>query len=606
VTRLAERSDLKPPEAARLLSYQTFLYGLAALDADSAPRRAMRMRQALGAFAAWWAEYRDESPSQDALQMFCRILRTAARNAVFRAAAMEFFPCLGLDSVSEGETSGPDGPKAGPAQEQTKEAEGHASETPRGNRVRYLGPDRTTRGDWCMFYGSAGWVLAAMGQISDWRSGRRQVAYQLTIPAERDKPRLWLNPAHRAVADPRALIMNGRYEKLLAFVSHPSLDDVTGPLLPGERVRRPAWWDDHGEQHAFDERGPDLDVHVRIPEGLHRLAFYVVDFDWQGTWHPRQQALLVFDGRGRLLNGVWTGKFGGGVYERFAVRGPLDLTVRFFKNRSACVAVSGIFLDRIPALPRFADLQSVVPRSRRDVIPDWAAAWDRLAAEAVPGDDERSPDVAGFWQFSRAAQHILRVLEGNVDSDARARLAYLMLAAARGEWRKSEGFLLRGLRREREVRAVGALLRALLQQPAIPAKWKYLTAARYLELVEKAPAARVQRDLRRAMVISTDSVLYPLRHWLFAEWRRRSFPVSRYLGSIEREIDACLGLRPRPAPTPAARVRRGRLRTQRRSGAGSTDPAPAMQKSRGAAAVVPTSMSEPAGRKEERRHESKK
>lgn len=80
------------------------------------------------------------------------------------------------------------------------------------------------------------------------------------------------------------------------------------------------------------------------------LSFYCLDFDWYRTRHPRQQSVLIVDEEHRVLNAAWTGTFGDGVYERFAVTGPLRLTARFFKHRSACVAVSALFLDPPAAL----------------------------------------------------------------------------------------------------------------------------------------------------------------------------------------------------------------------------------------------------------------
>lgn len=236
------------------------------------------------------------------------------------------------------------------AESDPRVAKAIADELPSFNaRVRYLGQDRETRGDWPMLYGGEGYALAAMGQTVSWFEGLG-MRCRVSIPGGRDVPRCWLDPAGRDVADPRALLVPGRWRTELAKAGPPPAEQPPlFPLLPGVPVRRAAWWDDHGEESAFDERGPDLLVHLDIPEGEHRIAFYCLDFDWYATRHPRQQSVLITGPAGELLNAAWTGKFGEGVYERFAVTGPIRLTARVSKHRGACVALSGVFFDAGPS-----------------------------------------------------------------------------------------------------------------------------------------------------------------------------------------------------------------------------------------------------------------
>ncbi len=559
------KTKLSPTEDAAFQSKQVWLYWL---EARSDPKvRSMRIPQALATFQNLIAEHWDETVSQDAMQVFCATLRQAESDRELRKIVVEFFPKLNLEStgfpggrrslgaVRSGSASG--GPRVAvgatsvAADIKRKAAQPSrlpftggtpAPLSPGPGPVLYLGPDRATRGDWPMYYGSDSWVLAAMGQITDWFGGPLQVRRQLYIPGDKDKPREWLNPSARAIDDIRALLMPGRYDRALAKAPVPTLEHMTGPILPGVPVRRAAWWDDHGEQHAFDEQGPDLCVRIAIPKGDHLLSFYVLDHDWQGTWHPRQQSMTLFNADGDLLSAVWTGKFGRGVYERFLVQGPLDLTVRFFKHRSACVAVSAFFLDRIRPLPRFADLQSVVPRSKRAVIPGWAKTWDRLAALSEAALEGKDGDADEFCPWSDAARGIAGFLGRTADADARARLALVLLESVRGEWDAARTVLARGLRNETEVRAVGAFLSELLHRRG-PLRWSYLTACRYIELADKAPAARVRHDLERAIRACNTPPLYPIRHWLFQEWRKKGFPTGRLLAEAQRVADKSLGLR---------------------------------------------------------------
>jgi len=113
--------------------------------------------------------------------------------------------------------------------------------------------------------------------------------------------------------------------------------------------RRYACWDDHGEVHPFDERGPDLFVDLNIPKGDFVLSFYLLDYDWYNGEHPRILSILLLDrDSGTPLALAPTGRFGEGVYQRFYVKGPRKLTARINKHRSPCAVVSGIFLGRVP------------------------------------------------------------------------------------------------------------------------------------------------------------------------------------------------------------------------------------------------------------------
>jgi hypothetical protein len=99
--------------------------------------------------------------------------------------------------------------------------------------------------------------------------------------------------------------------------------------------------------------------------------------------------VLIVDEEHRVLNAAWTGTFGDGVYERFAVTGPLRLTARFFKHRSACVAVSAAFLDPLP--DRQKELTMTLTRSNFTKGATLAAVF--LIAFGTRGDDFSITDV---------------------------------------------------------------------------------------------------------------------------------------------------------------------------------------------------------------------
>jgi len=298
---------------ARALSASIYLDYLRSRTASAGFLRTFDRRKSFSARAiktleTLLKEYPRETVSQSAMQAICALFREAEDGSALARAIRKLFP---------------------------------------GSRdVRHLAPDHATRGDWPLAYGAEGYALAAMGRKISWYGGSG-TSCQLAIPGERDVPRNWLSSTSTTIEDPRALLMPGLWAPRLAALSPPPPEYFEKPILPGAKIRRASWWDDHGEQHAFDELGPDMLVSIRIPEGPHRLSFYCLDHDWHATLHPRQQSILLLGEKGELLDVAWIGMFGQGVYERFELSGPRTVTARFLKHRSACVAISGVFLDPV-------------------------------------------------------------------------------------------------------------------------------------------------------------------------------------------------------------------------------------------------------------------
>ena len=189
----------------------------------------------------------------------------------------------------------------------------------------YAGRDTELQGDWDFRYGLEEAVLCAMGAPFDFVHGTGPgLSYDFEVASDEEVARAWLGA--RTTSDPRALYC---------------------PLTDG---RRYASWDDRGEARPFDDRGPDMLVSVGVPAGPHLLSLYLVDWDWHEGPHPRMQTVTVLDEDKAPLAVVGTGKFGGGQYERFLVRGPVNLTLRITKHRSPCAVLSGLFLDEIAPL----------------------------------------------------------------------------------------------------------------------------------------------------------------------------------------------------------------------------------------------------------------
>ncbi len=109
--------------------------------------------------------------------------------------------------------------------------------------------------------------------------------------------------------------------------------------------------------------GPDLWVHVTVPDGIHRLSVYFDNFDvhngpmnnrGSGNKYRDYDLQLVADDPNPAkvqaatpLAQARVNDFWGGVYKQFLVCGPGKFVVKIGRNRSFGTKVQGIFLDRV-------------------------------------------------------------------------------------------------------------------------------------------------------------------------------------------------------------------------------------------------------------------
>ncbi|MBQ9367724.1 MAG: hypothetical protein IJT83_08080 [Victivallales bacterium] len=289
-----------------------------------------------------------EAPRQSAMQAFCRILRMAEGDKKTMKLVQRHFPRF-------------------------------------GTICKVLPPDRKTQGDWPMAYGNRQYILAALGKIADWRDSQLPtIPFNLKTGDATDPARYW-QPANARFTDaPNALVMPASQVPLLwrdcrnakAFVD-------TGRLFPQQKIRRAGWWDDHGEMHPFDDEGPNLHISSEstIDAGS-TLSLYLGDFDWRNTLHPRQQSVIVFDEDGSLVNALWSGKSDLGVYERLAFISRCKPRLAVLKHRSACVAVSGLFID-IPAMISGPLSGKDLQNASEAVKAAWATAVDAERRQAI-------------------------------------------------------------------------------------------------------------------------------------------------------------------------------------------------------------------------------
>ncbi len=238
-----------------------------------------------------------------------------------------------------------------------------------------LGEDRLTKGDWRCSYGNDGFCLCAMGWDCDvygepgWASFSDPGAHGTT---PQNSPL-----RYRAVlfGEPDETPYNWSQDG-------PAAGDAR--LLRDPITRRQVWacWDDKGERHPCDNSGPDIGARVEVPDGWWRVSVYLLDWDWAGTWHPRQYGIVLLDADNQVLAAQDTGKLGAGAWVRFAVRGPREVTVRVCKSRSASATVCGVFQDRWFA-PEPLPESLVATADERPL----AAAYAKISAAREPGGE---------------------------------------------------------------------------------------------------------------------------------------------------------------------------------------------------------------------------
>lgn len=216
-----------------------------------------------------------------------------------------------------------------------------------------LEDDWSTQGDWLGRYGREWAELCAMISPGDliWGGGGNRVGYDWHLGPqfnERDGERYWVDSL--ATADRRSLELPPSY-------AHSRL--LFGYNTDPEKRRRESEINDNGNAYPPAQDGPNLRGAFDIPPGRWVLSFY--DHNKDGHQGPNgQRDYLVslrlhdpqkplsdtgdFDAQPELAR-ARIRQFWDGCYKRFAVRGPLQLSVEIRRNGSPNTMVSGVFLD---------------------------------------------------------------------------------------------------------------------------------------------------------------------------------------------------------------------------------------------------------------------
>jgi hypothetical protein len=215
--------------------------------------------------------------------------------------------------------------------------------------ISHLGSDTTTKGDWVGNYGSQWYLLCAMDSIYtksntqpedpayDISGGTLSVTYTVTngnywawtkylSSGDVIKPTYAYNWQDISY-DIRAAWFTQDH----VFDGYPSMADMVH--------REATCWDSHTDSYFL--------ATLSIPEGHFYLSLYALDFDT----YVREETIEIYDDEGNLLASTYVTDFHDGVYERFGIAGPIDITIKVIKNAGANSVLSGIFLDKVPCQP---------------------------------------------------------------------------------------------------------------------------------------------------------------------------------------------------------------------------------------------------------------
>ena len=270
--------------------------------------------------------------------------------------------------------------------------------------VAPLPDDWTTQGDWLGRYGRYWASLNAMVSPRNyyWGGGWTPIehAFQISPKQKEDSLRYWVH--WMQTDEPRSLEMPPTY------LDSRLQKGLTTPAL----YRRQSELDDHGEAYPPTKEGPNIYFSVSIPPGLWTLSFYndnkdghqdenrMRDYLYSVYFHDPSQRLgdvMNFDDMPSLAQSRQR-DFWSGVYERFLVRGPIQLTVEVAKNNSHNTLLSGAFLDLVDEQPApyfgTVDKWHVRQNAREQEINELLSqSVTARAARFAPASDEA--DAAG-------------------------------------------------------------------------------------------------------------------------------------------------------------------------------------------------------------------
>jgi len=207
---------------------------------------------------------------------------------------------------------------------------------PTASACALLDEDWVTQGDWVGRYGRHEATLSAMHPPFDHYMGINTHLYELE----------------------RFMGPHKRKDDVIRSWMWKAKDDGDRRVLynPVAGVRRPAGWDDHAETYKWTHEGPDMWLKATIPEGIHRISLYFMNYDGhRGNNRFRDYLISVHEakagGAGQQLAKTRVLHHWAGVYKTFALQGPATYYVRIGKNNSFNTMISAVFFDRLLGEP---------------------------------------------------------------------------------------------------------------------------------------------------------------------------------------------------------------------------------------------------------------
>ena len=216
----------------------------------------------------------------------------------------------------------------------------------------YLADDWRTEGDWVGHYGSAYTKLCS---IAD---GNKEMGLSSTDEDYALQPgygvEVSLGPNHNP---------NSKFPE--TFQHGDSSEDLSSLYSPEVGHRRDAAVNDldlNNTPYPESHPGPDLWVHVTVPDGVQCLSLYFrnysahiyfrnkdLDFDLSVVPDDPDPAKVQASpplARARVND------FMGGVYKQFLICGPGKFVVKIGRNRSFMTKLQGVFIDRVTGQPQ--------------------------------------------------------------------------------------------------------------------------------------------------------------------------------------------------------------------------------------------------------------
>jgi hypothetical protein len=201
----------------------------------------------------------------------------------------------------------------------------------------FLGADWATQGDWVGRYGRKMTILCAAGSPDDHEVGYGLPTYRVvpsvmkkTIPDEQVRNWCWA-----IQSDERRVLWD-----------------------PTVALRRPAGWDEHGEGFSRALNGIGVNVAVTMPEGVHRIALYFMNFSGHGRDQRNRDYLVTVAREGNTERPTVRTRvqdFHQGVYQQFLTRKGGTYVFSIDRNYSYNVMLSGVLVDKLKGPTDVAD-----------------------------------------------------------------------------------------------------------------------------------------------------------------------------------------------------------------------------------------------------------